>query len=79
MNINIMITAVLNTLLAVLIYVAEKKSFFGKLSYKKRQLIIGILFGIMAAYASTNIVYELVKTVQELIDSESEIIVWEEE
>ncbi len=55
MNINIMITAVLNTLLAVLIYVAEKKSFFGKLSYKKRQLIIGILFGIMAAYASTNI------------------------
>ena len=30
-------------------------------------------------YASTNIVYELVKTVQELIDSESEIIVWEEE
>lgn len=55
MNFNILLTAVCNTLLAVLIYIAEKKSSFGKLSYKKRQWITGILFGIMAAYASTNI------------------------
>ncbi len=54
MNFNIMLTAILNTLLAVLIYIAEKKSSFGKISYGKRQWIIGILFGIIAAYASTN-------------------------
>ncbi len=50
---RLILTALYNAFLAVLIYLAEKKTALGKLSYKTRQLVIGLLFGAMAAFAST--------------------------
>lgn len=50
---TLILTALYNAILAVIIYVAEKKTPFGKLSYKSKQLIIGIVFGAMAAFASS--------------------------
>ena len=50
---TLILTALYNAILAVLIYLAEKKTAFGKITYKKKQIFIGILFGAMAAFAST--------------------------
>ncbi len=50
---TLILTALYNAILAVLIYIAEKKTAFGRIGYKKKQIIIGILFGAMAAFAST--------------------------
>ena len=41
-----------NILLAVAIYRLDKYSFFKKLSYWQRQIVIGLLFGAMSAFAS---------------------------
>lgn len=54
MFLRLTVTALYNTFLAILIYIAENKTSFGKLSYRNKQLIIGILFGGMAVFASTN-------------------------
>ncbi len=50
---TLILTALYNAMLAVAIYIAEKKTAFGRIEYKKKQIIIGILFGAMAAFAST--------------------------
>ena len=55
MIIKMLISAVGNAILAILLYLFEKKSSFGKISYKFRQIIYGILFGLMAIYASTEL------------------------
>ncbi len=52
---TLILTALYNAILAVLIYIAEKKTAFGRIGRKKKQIIIGILFGAMAAFASTSI------------------------
>ncbi len=52
---TLILTALYNAILAVLIYIAEKKTAFGRIGYKKKQIIIGILFGAMASFASTSI------------------------
>ena len=52
---TLILTALYNAVLAVLIYIAEKKTAFGRVGYKKRQIIIGILFGAMASFASMSI------------------------
>ncbi len=55
MVLKLMLTALYNAALAIVIYIAEKKTPFGSLSYKKKQCSIGIMFGIMAAFASMNL------------------------
>ena len=54
MVITLVMTALYNAILAVLIYAAEKRTAFGRLPYRKKQWIVGILFGAMAAFASTS-------------------------
>ncbi len=49
---TLILTALYNAALTVFVYIADKKTPFGKISYKSKQWIIGILFGIMAAFAS---------------------------
>lgn len=55
MVLKLILTALYNTFLAVLIYILEKRTPFGKFSYKRKQFIIGILFGAMAIFASTDL------------------------
>ncbi len=52
---KLILTALYNAVLAVLIYLAEKKTAFGRVGYKKKQIITGILFGAMASLASMGI------------------------
>ncbi len=55
MLLKLMITALLNAALAVVLYAAEKRGLFGGLGRGKKQIIIGVIFGAMAVFASTNI------------------------
>ena len=55
MAINLLITALYNTVLAVLLYWIDKKTVFGKAGYKTKQIIFGVLFGAMAIFSSTNL------------------------
>ncbi len=52
---KLILTALYNAILAVLVYIADKKTPLGKLSYRNKQLLIGILFGAMAAFASSSL------------------------
>lgn len=54
MIIKLLISAFGNALLAILFYLFEKQNFFNKISYKYKQSIYGVCFGIMAIYASTS-------------------------
>ncbi len=49
---RLILTALYNAILAVGIYVIDKKTPFGKLPEMKKQFFIGILFGLMASFAS---------------------------
>ncbi|MCR5522562.1 MAG: SpoIIE family protein phosphatase [Clostridia bacterium] len=40
--------ALLSPLVSVILYILEKRSKFGKLDYKTRQVIIGVIFGVIA-------------------------------
>ncbi len=53
MTVNLIITIFLNIALSIILYVLEKRSFYGRLTYKLRQLIAGVLFGLVAIYSST--------------------------
>lgn len=41
-----------NAVLAVILYLMEKKTPFGKVNYKLKQIIIGVLFGALAAFST---------------------------
>lgn len=41
-----------NAVLSVLLYISEKKTPFGKANYKLKQIIIGVLFGALAAFST---------------------------
>ena len=44
-----------NALLAILLYILDKKTAFSKTPYRLKQFIIGVLFGLMAIFATTTI------------------------
>lgn len=52
MFLRLIIPMIYNAALAVLLYVLEKRTPFGKTSYKLRQSVIGILFGVLAALST---------------------------
>ena len=54
MAVNLIITVLFNIVMSVVIYIAEGKPFYNKLPYKVRQLIVGIVFGLIAMYSSTS-------------------------
>ena len=51
---KLILTALYNAILAAIIYVADKKTPLGKLSYKSKQIITGVILGAMAAFASSS-------------------------
>ncbi len=55
MAVKLLITAFCNAALAILLYLAERKTHFKKIPYMARQLICGVLFGLVAIYSSTPI------------------------
>ncbi len=52
MTLKLLIPVLCNGTLAVILYLAEKKTLFGKMNYKLKQCIIGILFGALAAFST---------------------------
>jgi len=50
---HLVISASYNALLAILLYILDKKTAFSKTPYKLKQFIIGVLFGLMAIFATT--------------------------
>ncbi len=53
MAVNLLITAFCNAALAILLYTVERKTHFKKTPYMAKQIICGILFGLVAVYSST--------------------------
>lgn len=52
MTLKLLIPVLCNGTLAVILYLTEKKTLFGKMNYKLKQCIIGILFGALAAFST---------------------------
>lgn len=52
MTLKLLIPVLCNGALAVILYLVEKKTLFGKMNYKLKQCIIGILFGALAAFST---------------------------
>ncbi len=52
MTLKLLIPVLCNAVLAVILYLMEKKTPFGKVNYKLKQIIIGILFGALAAFST---------------------------
>ena len=50
---HLIMSASYNALLAILLYILDKKTAFSKTPYKLKQVIIGVLFGLMAIFATT--------------------------
>lgn len=50
---RILIPIILNTLLVIAVYLMDKYTSFKKLSYMAKQTIIGVLFGVISAFASS--------------------------
>ncbi len=55
MTVKLLITAFCNAALAILLYIAERKTSLKKMPYMARQFIIGVLFGLVAVYSSTSV------------------------
>ena len=53
MALHLMLSASYNALLAIFLYILDKKTAFSKISYKAKQIIIGLLFALMAIFATT--------------------------
>ncbi len=53
MIVPLLISAFCNAFLAVILSLLEKKTAFGRANYAGTQLLIGVLFGLMAVYSST--------------------------
>ena len=52
MTLKLLIPVLCNAVLAVILYLMEKKTPFGKVNYKLKQIIIGVLFGALAAFST---------------------------
>ena len=52
MTLKLLIPVLCNAVLAVILYLAEKKTLFGKMNYKLKQCIIGVLFGALAIFST---------------------------
>ena len=55
MALHLILSASYNALLAIFLYILDKKTAFSKIPHKLKQLVIGTLFGIMAIFATTTI------------------------
>ena len=55
MALHLIMSASYNALLAIFLYILDKKTAFSKTPYKAKQVIIGLLFGLMAIFATTSI------------------------
>ena len=55
MALHLIMSASYNALLASFLYILDKKTAFSKTPYKAKQFIIGLLFGLMAIFATTSI------------------------
>ena len=53
MALHLIMSASYNAFLAILLYILDKKTAFSKTPYKLKQFIIGVLFGLMAVFATT--------------------------
>ncbi len=53
MALHLIMSASYNALLAIFLYILDKKTAFFKTPYKIKQIIIGVLFGLMAIFATT--------------------------
>ena len=56
MTLTMVLPVLYNAVAAVLFYLAEEKTPFGRLSRKTRQTAIGVVFGLLAILSSTNII-----------------------
>ena len=52
---HLIMSASYNAFLAILLYILDKKTVFSKIPYKVKQFIIGVLFGMMAIFATTSL------------------------
>ena len=55
MALHLIMSASYNALLAIFLYILDKKTAFSKTPYKAKQFMIGLLFGLMAIFATTSI------------------------
>ena len=55
MALNLILSASYNALLAIFLYILDKKTLFSKIPNKIKQIVIGVLFGIMAVFATTKL------------------------
>ena len=55
MALNLILSASYNALLAILLYILDKKTPFSKIPNKIKQIVIGVLFGLMAIFATTKV------------------------
>lgn len=53
MAVKLLVTAFCNAALATLLYILEKRTRLNRLPYMAKQLIYGVLFGLIAVYSST--------------------------
>ena len=53
MALHLIMSASYNALLAIFLYILDKKTAFSKTPYKLKQVIFGVLFGLMAIFATT--------------------------
>ena len=53
MALNLILSASYNALLAIVLYILDKKTAFSRLHYKLKQVVIGVLFGLLAIFATT--------------------------
>ena len=55
MTLHLVMSASYNALLAILLYILDKKTAFFKVPHKVKQTIFGVLFGLMAIFATTTV------------------------
>ena len=55
MALNLILSASYNALLAIFLYIIDKKTVFNKIPHKGKQFIFGVLFGLMAIFATTSL------------------------
>ncbi|MGN1138375.1 MAG: SpoIIE family protein phosphatase, partial [Ruminococcus sp.] len=49
---KLLISSILPIIFSIMFYLADKKTNFGKISYRKKQLIIGVAFGLLAVIST---------------------------
>lgn len=51
-NLRLLISSILPIIFSIMFYLADKKTNFGKISYRKKQLFIGVAFGLLAVIST---------------------------